>query len=735
MKTGFVNKISGLFNSVKTYWKTPPKDRYMSYKEILSLSFGGLGVKFIIYCLNTMTLYVGNTLIGNTIGIDPKPLYVIYIISVIAGFPLTAIRARMIDNSRSMKGKYRPYILTMGLPTVILGIGFIWMPYEHMSLMVKCIVVLLFNIGFQFFFMFYKDSYESILNVLSPNTVERSDVNSIKAVVENFAPSIANIILPLFAKLITGENTLYDIKIYRIMYPVMIGIGFVFSMLIYVNTEEKIIQARTHTIQLKFIDAFRAIAKNKYFWIISLAGWIGFLENSFNSILGWMYSYQNACSPGQYSLIVAIIGNASFWPMLIVPYLVRKTGKRSILVISNILNIVFIGLMVPAIKMTGSNKAIWLLFICTFANQFTTTLSYMLTPSINADVRDYQQYVTGERIDGMFSAVGLIGSVVMLATSFVLPQIYSSAGLNQTVAKSLGYNPSNVYDVLYNKEYFISICTVLVIASIVGSALNVIPYFFYDLTESKQKAMIKVLKIRAMFEDFGNNVLSDKLIAEVIDIVNEAKKYDGKIPENKAEAEKIESSKFVLEELNKFNTEFGIIQIENAQRIAAAGLNGFLDAFSITMKEAKAMPKNTAKEKELRKEMITQVQYYKIAKRTIEKRFPNGIKEFDASIFDTLFKSIDENEIAQKDTLNNIKKAKEIKNHTPIPEYKAQLKALRKQKSELEAQLKAAINENSLYTRATKPYAQALKLIQQKNNYEHFDKIVNTYMQSQKYNL
>lgn len=186
-------KITSVFQNFKQYWKTPPKGRYMPYKEIVSLSIGGIGVKFIVYCVNQMILVVGNTLIGNTIGINPSALYTIYIISVLSGFPLTALRAKMIDNTRSMKGKYRPYILTMGIPTVILGVGFVWMPYEHMSLLVKCIVVLAFNIGFQFFYNFYNDAYESIINVLSPNSIERSDVLSIKSICDNIAPSIASI--------------------------------------------------------------------------------------------------------------------------------------------------------------------------------------------------------------------------------------------------------------------------------------------------------------------------------------------------------------------------------------------------------------------------------------------------------------------------------------------------------------------------------------------------------------
>ena len=96
----------------------------MTFKEIASLSGGGIGVRAITYCVSQMILSVGNSLIGNTIGIDPIPLYIIYVISLLSGFPLTALRARMIDNTRSMKGKYRPYLITMGIPTTVLGMAF-----------------------------------------------------------------------------------------------------------------------------------------------------------------------------------------------------------------------------------------------------------------------------------------------------------------------------------------------------------------------------------------------------------------------------------------------------------------------------------------------------------------------------------------------------------------------------------------------------------------------------------
>ena len=42
---------------------------------------------------------------------------------------------------------------------------------------------------------------------------------------------------------------------------------------------------------------------------------------------------------------------------------------------------------------------------------------------------------------------------------------------------------------------------VLIMLSVAGAALNVVPFFFYDLTEIKQKSIIKILQIRAMFEE------------------------------------------------------------------------------------------------------------------------------------------------------------------------------------------------------------------------------------------
>lgn len=764
MPVNIKEKASTLCDDLRVYWKKPPLGRYMSFKEIVSLAVGGLGIQFVVFCAQNMIISIGNTLISNTIGIAPKPLYIIYILSVILSFPLTALRGKIIDSSRSKKGRYRPFILSMGLPTAILAIAFVYMPYERMSMLAKCLTVLLFNIGLQFFYMFYYDVDQSIINVLSPNTYERSDVTSIKSVVNSMAPTLGNLILPLVARAITGENTLVDIRIYRAFYPPMIIFGFVLGLLVYFNTEEKIVQAKTHTVKIKFTDAFRAVVRNKYFWIISLAGWIGFLENAVQNIMDWLYSYQDACSPAEYSLIVTIRGNASLWPMLFIPFLIRALGKRKILVVSNIVNVIFIILMLPIIRLGDPSQIIWPLMFCFFFNYMAAYAVTLLTPGVNGDIRDYQQYITGERIDGMFVAVGAIGSVVTLITNSALPELYDRSGLNEEVARSLGFDGSNVYEVLSDPWYFKNICSVLIIAATIGATLNVIPYFFYDLTEIKQKAMVTVLKIRALFEDYGNGVLSDASLVEAIDIIEEANIYYGRkivkptkdkikaakkiknkderkiavkaakqeYKDLKADNEKIEIAQYVVKELNKFDTDAGKAQLAEAQKIYDSGLEGLYSLEIPSMKAAKSLPKSTEAEKELRRNAINRVRMIKDSKKVLANKYAGGIEKFDVKVFEQLFEKEDELDAQIKEAVNELRSAAKEKNKDAEKAANEKIKKLRKDREKIRRKIKSATDENSIYTRAAKPYIEAEKILRQRENYLHYEDIKAGYKESKK---
>lgn len=763
-----VDKIRKFVSDARVYWNHPMPGRYMPFKEITAYSVGGIGMYFLIYCIQQLTLSTTNLIIGNAIGIEPNFMYLLYAISIIISFPATAIRANIIDNARSKQGKYRPYMLYMAFPTAAIVIGMVMVPYEKIeSQIIKGIIVLLFNIGIQFFYMFFYEAYENLIMVLSPDTQERADVLTIKSVVYSLAPSIATAVLPLVASWVTEDGSITDMNVYRVLYPPFAVIGIICSVYIYANTQEKIVQAKTHVIRIKFWDALKAVAKNKLFWVISLAGWVGFLENTYGQMINWCYEYHSKgdISPGAFSFLGLFVGNASLWGMLAAPFAIRKWGKKKVVIVTNILNAIFLAFLYPVVRSEPENM-IWAIAVVLFMNYLMTSFGVILTPAMNADMRDYQQYITGERIDGMFSTVGLIGTVVTLATSSVVPSVYQSLGINDTVLKErmseiveiTGKTAADMsqspYNVLYLPDIFKEVFTVIVILSVVGAVMNVIPYFFYNMTEIRQRGIIKVLRVRALFEDYGNHVLRDRDIVETIDMIEESAQFENAQPKDlkkmkaaiksaptkqaRKDARKlykgaveyndtIEISKIVMEEMRKFETEEWQFKLKEAQQLAAAGLDGLTadsyEKLQSILEKAKAMPKETKLQKEERSSAIESAKNRIYSKKIIEKKHGGHIEAFDTSVFESLFEKEDANLEARTRLEEQIKQAKKSKNAAEVQNLKAQRERLKKEKKEIDAEIKKATDDNSYYNKLAKPYIDAVKLVKQAENYRHYEDI------------
>lgn len=793
-------KVVDTVGKVKTYWKTPPKGRYMNFREIAAYSGGGIGAYMIITLGNACLLSTNNTLLSGVLGIAPLDMYIMYVVAVLANIPLTAVRANIIDNTRNKAGKYRPYIVTMAIPSAIICITMVWFPYEAFGALFgtgelfgksfayisKCAVVMVLNLLLQFIYYFFYDGYENLIHVLSPNTQERSDVAAVKSVVYSFAPTVVNLFTPIIAEHIFKSNTT-DIRVYRLLYPILAVLGILLCIVVYKYTEEKIVQARTHVVQIKFTDALRAVAKNKYFWIISLAGWIGFLESAYSNILYWLYNYGGACDGDAYGLITLLYGNASLWGMIAAPFCIRKWGKKAVLIVTNFFNVVFILSMLLFIKDLDSSTTIWLVLVCLWFNALMGSFAHILNPSIQADIRDYQQYKTGERIDGMFSAVNTIGTVLALATSSVLPFIYEKNGITEEMAKKVTADPNvlgrllgdgkttvgeilakqfsegqnnyiNPNSALYDLGILGDLLTVLIIVAAFGALMNVIPYFWYDFNERKQQSVVRVLKVRAMYEDYGNGALKDETLVEGVDIIRNAREMayaEAKVldknsyksisdKEQRKAAKKayyadkqfnedIEISKFVCDELDKFSNPAYYAQLEQSRKVYAAGLHGLLDMnineINAEISAAKAMPKSDETSKEARSKAIEIAKNKKLAFKEIRKNFrnPEDFVQPDFAVLEGYFDEEDECDDILKKLYLEKAQAKKAKDNIRLGELKDEIDAVEAKRRLARDNGKKEMDRHAMFNRAAKPYLDAEKMVQQYENYQHFDEIVTEY--------
>lgn len=792
-----IDNAKSILSDVVTFWHRPPTGKYVPYKGIFGYSVGGIGAYMIITMGTACLLSANNTLLTMSLAVEPTHVYIMYIICVLANIPLTGIRANIIDNTRNKAGKYRPYILRMAIPSAVICLATVWFPYdtllpaifghgkifgEEAWYVAKCATILVFNLLLHFFYYFFYDAYENLIHVLSPDSQERANVQSVKSVVYSFAPTVVNLISPIIAEHIFHTNTT-DIRVFKLLYPILTVFGLLLCIIVYKNTEEKIVQAKTHVIQIKFTDALKAVAKNKYFWIISLAGWIGFLESSYSNILAWLYNYGGACNGDQYALIVTVYGNASLWGMILAPFAIKRWGKKAVLIITNLFNILFILLMLPCCQ-DITEATIWLVMGCLWLNALMGSFAHILNPAIQADIRDYQQYKTGERIDGMFSAVATIGTVITLATSSVLPIIYEKSGLTKenaaiitsrpdilervlgdgktTVGKILEdqlaegqNNYSNALSALYDTDILLSLLQVLIVLAAFGALMNVIPYIWYDFTEKKQKSVVRVLKIRAMFEDYGDNITNDATVVEGIDIIKQARELENvTVPapskkdfasitdkkerkkafnEAKAYATEVEIAKFVCDELDRFSLPVGQFELEQAKNIYAKGISGTLtigkDELKSALSNARSMPKSTHEEKELRKIAIENAKKMISASKAAKKYFSNeaSLSAPDYAALEKLFDKEDALDEELKALYLSLRDAKKAKMSQEASSVNAEIKKLTSEKKAVKKAIKEETNRQSYLNRAAKPYLDARRLINQQENYTHLEEISSLY--------
>ena len=144
--TNLIGKITNGIKTVKSNWKTAPEGNYVPYKEIAAYSVGGAGVYFITAIVGMIGLSAGSMIVGASIGITAMDLQTMNVITTLIMLLIAPTRAMLFDNTKSKMGKFRPYILTLGLPTAVIGTLFVYLPYETMEYNQKIIAVFVFKL-------------------------------------------------------------------------------------------------------------------------------------------------------------------------------------------------------------------------------------------------------------------------------------------------------------------------------------------------------------------------------------------------------------------------------------------------------------------------------------------------------------------------------------------------------------------------------------------------------------
>lgn len=477
-------QIRNLALTLRTYWERPRKNEYVNYREVSSFCLGAMGVKSVNSMLSFIQLAPTCLLVASVYGLSPRDIMILFVITNIIGIIKTPFVSMLVDNTHTRIGKFRPYLLWAGIPTVISVVALTWFIPLNASPTVKIILIGIFFNVLSIAQPLYNNAYMGISQVITPNAQERTNILSVSEFLGNLGPSITAFIIPTLAGLFFGKDGMLDIRAYRILLPACALIGFFLGLLVMYNTKERVIRPKEEVERIRFLDGLRQISRNRYFWIVTISKFFDGFKGVLTLLLTWVCAYQiqNTGIQGIVSSIVSI----GFTPgILLAPLLMKKLGAKNAAFTSHILN------CAAALVMLFTFRQGFVFFVLSlFLYNFAMGPQYIMQTSILSNGFDYQQEREGIRIEGFAQNFMLmITTLGTILSTVVFTMIYESNGLVADPVTGL-----TDYTVLTDAAIREPIISSVIIVVMIASFLSAVPYLFCNLKASDMERIRRSLE-------------------------------------------------------------------------------------------------------------------------------------------------------------------------------------------------------------------------------------------------
>lgn len=523
-------KVTKLFSTVKAMWDKPLEGRFLNLKEILSFGVYSLGNSWIY---NTIMLVITITYIPYFYGIDAIHGYTIYIGGSLINMFLVPLIGQAMEKKRTKWGRYKPYIL-FSLPLLALfTMMSMWAP-QYSSKIDRVIYAYCSCVPVIAISTFANNMYQTMPNVITPNTQERADIMTPIGLIVGFAPTIMNIIVGPIRSAFMGQEYIAM----RIIGAIAVVIGSLCVMFI-LKVKERVYElednnrelieaqeaaaraesgeggvageiaesetspaevkaaeaetARADAEKLSFAESMKLLFKNKPLWILFAALVIGSLREFWMQFQPLAIQLRFAATTTEALNISGIpntvIGFGVTVSMLLLPFCTRKLNKNWIIIVFSCLSLLstailgFVGFEnIP--QGTTSAVVLTLLFFLARVNP-----TYLLIPVMLGDLADYQQYKTGRRLEGHIQNFIMVIPVLMSFVFMLCGWVWQ---------QEIGFEPSNYTDIEVVPQYLQDIATEWFTAAFLLSAASILGMIvilmFYPLSKKKVEEVTAALR-------------------------------------------------------------------------------------------------------------------------------------------------------------------------------------------------------------------------------------------------
>ena len=415
-------------------------------------------------------------------GLNEVDVSVMFLVGNIANVIWDPIVGTLIDKSNPKLGKYRSYLVYVGIPLSGFAILCFWDGYAP-SLLYAYVTY----IAMTLLYTFINVPYGALNSALTRDTNEITILTSVRMFLANCGGLAVGSGLPLLIAHFTNEKSEglpKDPKAWFITMAIYGVVGLLLLLFCFSQCKERVVMDAKESEEVKVSDLLTEFVRNKPLRIIALFFITAFAMMSIGNAAGAYFVNSNLHgTPEQLSLFMGLGSAPAFIFMPLVPAIKRAIGKRNMFFA--FLGIAIIGMAALYIIAKMDNPNMILIYIAQFIKSTGVIVATGYMWALVPEVISYGEYTSGKRIAGIVNALtGLFFKAGMTLGSVVAPAVLAYVCYDKTTV---------IQTPLAEEGILWLVCVIpaflLAIAMIIISK--------YELTDEKIDEINKAIEARA----------------------------------------------------------------------------------------------------------------------------------------------------------------------------------------------------------------------------------------------
>lgn len=472
----------------------------MQPKEAIAYSITGFGQNLICTIIGSyLTVFMTDAL---GFDIDTKILGTTGVMAVAFLMLFTRIfdalndpiMGSIVDRTRTKWGKCRPYLKWMAMPIAVLT-ALCFLPFYSANntgflLMGACYVL------WSIIYTIADVPYWGLSTAMENDTTKRGKMLTVARLFCTAGAGIVTISIPIITSAVTAkykgpdglliatyavENAATLRWTYFICALVLVILAVPMFFYGFKHTKERY-QTEGEAPSLK--HNLGLLLKNKPLMMIVLSGILGSARMVYMYTGGLYFCKYALANEGAYSILTLLVIPGGLVASVLVPYFTKKFGKKSTFIVTH---------LIGAVAMLGMYIARWetplglgISVLAMIIIGIPQGINNIMTYAMIGDTVEYLEWKTGERAEGIcFAMQTLINKMGMAVGAFIGVVAYSMAAISPT-------NPSGSM----TPEGLDKLWNMLVLSGVISMVLCVIPLFFYEITEDRQRKYVEEIMAR-----------------------------------------------------------------------------------------------------------------------------------------------------------------------------------------------------------------------------------------------